>query len=70
MPGLESLACTMPLLSALSVVTPEFMEFFRLERALRVTLPAGEGGVVHLFGNLWVSGRKRTLESFRLLISC
>ena len=29
--------------------TSEFQEFFRLGRALRVTLPAGNGGVVHLF---------------------
>ena len=29
--------------------TPKFQEFFKLGRALRVTLPTGNGGVVHLF---------------------
>ena len=29
--------------------TAGFLEFFKLGRALRVTLPAGNGGVVHLF---------------------
>ena len=36
-------------LSAPSPVTPEFKEYFGLGRAIRVTLPTGEGGVVHLF---------------------
>ena len=30
-------------------VTPEFQEFFRLGGVLRLTLPTGKGGVVHLF---------------------
>ena len=29
--------------------TSEFLEFFKLGRALRVTLPTDKGGVVHLF---------------------
>ena len=29
--------------------TTEFLEFFKLGRGLRVTLPTGQGGVVHLF---------------------
>ena len=36
-------------LSLPSFVTPQFQEFFRLGRVLRTTLPAGKGGVVHLF---------------------
>ena len=36
-------------ISAPSLVTPEFRKFFRLGRALRVALPTGEGGVVHIF---------------------
>ena len=36
-------------LSLPSFVTPQFQEFFRLGRVLRTTLPAAQGGVVHLF---------------------
>ena len=36
-------------LRAPSLVAPEFKEFFRLGRAMRVVLPTGDGGVVHLF---------------------
>ena len=36
-------------LSLPSFITPQFKEFFRLGRVLRTTLPAGKGGVVHLF---------------------
>ena len=36
-------------LSLPSFVTPQFEEFFRLGRAMRKTLPTGQGGVVHLF---------------------
>ena len=35
-------------LGATSLVTTDFQEFVRLGRAMRVVLPAGEGGVVHL----------------------
>ena len=36
-------------LAAPTLVTPEFREFHRLGRSKRVTLPTGEGRVVHLF---------------------
>ena len=36
-------------LSLPSFVTPQFVEFFRLGRVLRTTLPTGKGGVVNLF---------------------
>ena len=36
-------------LSLPSFVTPEFQEFFLSGGVLRVTLPTGKGGVVHLF---------------------
>ena len=32
-----------------SFVTPQFHEFFKLDRILRTTLPTAHGGVVHLF---------------------
>ena len=43
-------------LSLPSFVTPQFQEFFRLGRVLRTTLPTSQGGVVHLFCCLWLSG--------------
>ena len=51
-----------------SFATSEFQEFFRLGRALRVTLLTGKGGVLHLvvYG---YKGRRRTLKSCSLLIS-
>ena len=36
-------------LSLLLLSPLSFKEFFRLGRVLRTTLPAGKGGVVHLF---------------------
>ena len=36
-------------LAAPTVVTPECLEFYKLGRALRVTLPTGSRGGVHLF---------------------
>ena len=39
-------------LAAPSLVTSEFREFYRLGRAMRVTLPTGRGGVVHLFWSI------------------
>ena len=44
--------------------TSEFQEFFRLGTALRVTLPTGGGGVVHLFVICGHQGRRRTLRSW------
>ena len=35
-------------LSLPSCITPQLKEFFRLDWALRTTLPIGKGGVVHL----------------------
>ena len=43
------LAFVVPQLSAPSLVTPEFREYFKSGMAMRVTLPTGKGGVVHLF---------------------
>ena len=61
--------CAAPL-SAPSLVPAEFSEFFRLGRAMRVLLPTGDGGVVHLFVEYGTRCRRRTLRSFRLLTSC
>ena len=43
-------------LSAPSLVTADFKEFFRLARAVRFTIPTGQGGVVHLFVFLGIYG--------------
>ena len=43
-------------LSLPSFVTPQFHEFFKLGRAMRTTLPTAQGGVVHLFRCVWLSG--------------
>ena len=43
-------------LSLPSFVTPQLQEFFRLGRVLRTTLPTAQGGVVHLFVVVWLSG--------------
>ena len=54
--------CGAPL-TAPTIVTPEFREFFRLGRALRVTLDAREGG---WFTSLWcmgIRGRRGTRKS-------
>ena len=52
-----------------SLVTPEFKEYFWLGRAMRVTLPTGEGGVVHLLWFMGVRGLRRMLKNFCILIS-
>ena len=36
-------------LSLPSFLTPQFQKFFKLGRVLRTTLPAAQGGVIHLF---------------------
>ena len=54
-------------LSLPSFITPQFKEFFMLGRALRTTLPTGEGGVVHLFV---VYGYQGAEEDADLLPSC
>ena len=43
------LVWVVPLLSLPSFITLQFQEFFMLGRVLRTTLPAAQGGVVHLF---------------------
>ena len=54
-----------------SLVTDEFMEFFRLSRDMKVTALTGDGGVVHLFVVYMVTrGRRRTRRSSPLLICC
>ena len=60
------------LLSALSLslVSMEFRDFFWLVRTMRLTIPTGDGGVVHLFVVYGVRGRKTTLKSVCLLITC
>ena len=60
--------CGVPL-SAPSLVT-QCGEFFRLGWAMRVVLPTGDGGVVHLFSVNGYQGRRRILRSFRLPMSC
>ena len=49
MPGLGWSVCGAAPLALPTFATAGFLEFFRLGRVLRVTLPAGNGGVVHLF---------------------
>ena len=49
-----------------SFVTPHFMEFFRLGRVLRTTLPTGKGGVVHLFVVYGYQGAEEDAEKLRL----
>ena len=61
--------CGAPL-SAPSLVTPEFKEYFRLGWAMRVTLPAGEGGVVHLFVVYGYQGSEEDSDKFLLLTRC
>ena len=46
--------------------TPEFKEFFRMGRALRVTLPTGKGGVVHLFVVYGYQGAEEDSEKLQL----
>ena len=65
---LEVISLHGALLSAPSLVTPEFRELLRLVRASRVTLPTGDGGVVHLFVVCGIKGRRRTPRSYRSLI--
>ena len=52
-----------------TLATPEFKEFFRFGRALRVTLSTGKGGVVHLFEVYGCQGQRRILISCSLLMS-
>ena len=53
-------------LSAPTLVTPEFLEFYEFGRALRVTLPAGSGSVVHLFVVYGYQGAEEDSEKLLL----
>ena len=53
--GVVSL-CGARFLTAPSPVAPDFRDFFRLGRAMRVTLPTGEGRSGSSFCGPWVSG--------------
>ena len=53
-------------LSLPSCVTPQFEEFFRLERVLRTTLPTGKGGLVHLFVVYGYQGAEEDAEKLKL----
>ena len=46
------------------------LEFFRLGRAMRVTSPTGDGGVVHLFVVCGCQGLEEDSEKLLLPISC
>ena len=48
------------------LVTAEFREFFRLGRAMRVLLPTGDGGVVHLFVVCGFEGSEEDSEKLSL----
>ena len=45
---------------------PEFQEFFRLGRVLRVTLPTGKGRVVHLFVVFGYQGAEEDPDNLKL----
>ena len=53
-------------LSAPPLITTEFQEFFRLGRAMRVVLPTGDGGVVHLFVIYGYQGSEEDSEKLLL----
>ena len=60
-------------LSLPSSVTPEFQEFCLFGRALRVTLPTGKGGVVHLFVFYGYRGAEEDLDQLKptdLALAC
>ena len=45
---------------------PSFKEFFRIGRAMRVILPLGNGGVVHLLVIYGYQGAEKHLEKLQL----
>ena len=49
-----------------SFITPQFKEFFRLGRAMRITLPTGTGGVVHLFVVYGYQGAEEDADQLQL----
>ena len=49
-----------------SFVTPQFHEFFKLGRAMRTTLLAAQGGVVHLFVVYGYQGAEEDADKLQL----
>ena len=49
-----------------SLIILAFREFFRLGRAMKVTIPTGNGGVVHLFVVFGYQGSKEDSEKLLL----
>ena len=53
-------------LASPTLAAPGFQDFFQLGRALRVTLPTGTGGVVHLFVTYGYQGAEDDSEKIML----
>ena len=53
-------------LSLPTLLDPSFKEFFRIGRAVRVILPLGNGGVVHLFVIYGYQGAENDSEKLQL----
>ena len=53
-------------LSLPTLLDPSFKEFFRIGRAMRVILPLGDGGVVHLFVIYGYQGAENDPEKLQL----
>ena len=53
-------------LSLPTLFDPSFKEFFRIGRAMRVVLPLGNGGVVHLFVIYGYQGAESDSEKLQL----
>ena len=53
-------------LSLPTLLDPSFKEFFRIGRAMRVILPLGNGGVVHLFVTYGYQGAENDPEKLQL----
>ena len=53
-------------LSLPTLLDPSFKEFFRIGRAMRVILPLGNGGVVHLFVIYGYQGAEKDPEKLQL----
>ena len=67
MPGSDPRwSCWVGVVSLLGAPTPEFREFFRLGRAMRVTILTGDGDVVHLFVVCGYQGAEEDSDKFLL----
>ena len=64
--GLASSVSMAPPLSLPTFFDPSFKEFFRIGRAMRVVLPLGNGGVVHLFVIYGYQGAESDPEKLQL----